>query len=374
MSQGALPPTVMPAPASISRMMSARVAAIEDGAQLCRHGRHAALASWRRRPHFSPTASARSISFGAGRRAPENIQAKPVATARPRRRGADSNRRARARRVATVGGATAPTDGRGRRGLAQPEHAPVVVDDGMGGEARRVARRRARQDRLGAHAARDHRGQDPLGGERLRQAQAVAAQVGAALAVGVDARGGREVRRVEQVVGVPLHRLGLEIGGGLGGDVARLQKMRARRLPGRADLVGIGGPRADVEPVGLGHVPGVAAQIVVQQQLGLAVAADARAGDRGRDRPGTRAPARRPDPSGAAARAGARPGSACHPRRRGGGPAARRPTRSRRRRARCRPPACRGAARPRSCAAGNRRARSRRMNQPRHAMAWSTPW
>ena len=41
------------------------------------------------------------------------------------------------------------------------------------------------------------------------------------------------------------------------------------------------GPRADVQPVGLRDVPRVAAQIVVQQQLRLAVAPGARAGDGG---------------------------------------------------------------------------------------------
>ena len=65
-----------------------------------------------------------------------------------------------------------------------------------------------------------------------------------------------------------------------GRDVAGGAEVRPRLLPGRAHLVRLDRSRADVQPVGLGDVPRIAAQIVVQQQLGLTVTPGARARDR----------------------------------------------------------------------------------------------
>ena len=58
-------------------------------------------------------------------------------------------------------------------------------------------------------------------------------------------------------------------------------KVRAGLLPGGAHFVRLDGPGADVQPVGLRDVPRISAQVVVQQQLRLAVGAGARAGDGG---------------------------------------------------------------------------------------------
>src|ERR1039457_3497560 len=80
---------------------------------------------------------------------------------------------------------------------------------------------------------------------------------------------------MEEVIRVALHSV--QRGVGVRGQVAGRAEAFACDLPRRPDAFGIHGSAADIEPVRLGHVPGIAGQIVVQEQLGLAIPAEARA-------------------------------------------------------------------------------------------------
>ena len=129
-----------------------------------------------------------------------------------------------------------------------------------------------------------------------------------------------EVRRIEQEVRVALHVLELRLR--LVGHVAGVAQKRVRRLPGIAHRGRVERAAADVEPVALRHVPAVAAEVVEQHELGLAVVAEARA----RDRAGIGLQLELLHADRAARplrlRACVRPGSACRRRRRGSGRAA----------------------------------------------------
>ena len=283
MSHGASPPMVIPAPASASRTTSAALRS-ERGGELAGEVDHA-----------RPPVRVFGEALGDGQSGVDQARRRKArAGEHPGEAAGDgAPGEARARFAAAVAAAVpmavparaalalaGPSGERGGR-LAQAVDAAVVLDHRVGAEARRVALRRAGQNRLGRQAPGDHRGQDPLGGERLGEPQAVAAQehgTGARLPRRLPANRAFQVARIEEVVGVPLHRL--ELRGRLGRDVAGGGEVRPRPLPGGAHLVRLDGSRADVQPVRLGDVPGIAAQIVVQQQLWLAVAPGPRAGYR----------------------------------------------------------------------------------------------
>ena len=127
------------------------------------------------------------------------------------------------------------------------------------------------EHRLGAVPARQHGGEDSLGGEGVGEPERVPDEEGAVAVARF------EVGRVEEVVGVPFHvlqRLACARR-----HVAAVEEVAARGAPGRAHLIGGRGAGAHVQPPAIGHVPRVAAEVVVEQELRLAVSPDARGSD-----------------------------------------------------------------------------------------------
>ncbi len=260
-----------------------RAALVHRGHQSARAGDHDALRLAARRSSQLFGARQRDVD-GAWRGQPRAREHPGEAVhqhALPEPRRVRAQARRRRRRCIAARAVRAPrAHAQARDGAPDAGEAAVVGDHGVRVHARRVARRIARQDRLRREAAGDDRGQDPLGGQRLRQTQAVPDQQRAAGAVGVDARSAVEMRGVEQVIRVSLHRGGLQLGHVRRRNVAAGDEVLARAQPGGAHLVRVDGPRADVRPVSLGDVPRIAAQIVVQKQLGLTVTPDTGARDR----------------------------------------------------------------------------------------------
>src|ERR1700760_1679377 len=63
------------------------------------------------------------------------------------------------------------------------------------------------------------------------------------------------------------------------GQVPETRETLLRGRPSGEQAVRIGGARADIEPAPLRDVPGIAAEVVLQQQLGLTISAHASRGD-----------------------------------------------------------------------------------------------
>src|SRR3569623_275436 len=161
-----------------------------------------------------------------------------------------------------------PVATRAARELEQLMHATEVREERMRAQPGAIVA--AVEDRLRREPAREYRRQDAFGRQRVREAERIADEIGAVAIRAV------EVRRVVQEVRVALDVLDV----GLGRQVRADLLLGVR--PHIADARRVERAAADVEPVALRDVPAVPGDVVEQHELGLAVVAEARLGDRDR--------------------------------------------------------------------------------------------
>src|SRR5262249_2423825 len=159
----------------------------------------------------------------------------------------------------------------GDRSAEQVPGEGIVLDRRVVLESVAVTAGIAREDRLGAEASGEHRGKDPLGSEWMGEAKRIPDEERTVAVTRF------EVSRIEEGVRVALH-VRERLAGALR-DVTLVEKEPARGGPGRARLPRHGGAAPHVQPASLGHVPRVAGEVIVEEELGLTVRPDSRGGN-----------------------------------------------------------------------------------------------
>src|SRR5258708_6252387 len=214
--------------------------------------------------------SGKEASVMARSWSPEEIEAAGQHTAR-RQRARRERQREQLRHQRRKQGAEPGRGARARGALDQRRDDSIVAEQPIACEEIWILRDPPGKDGLGTEPARYHGRQDPFAGDRVGEPQRIADHCSAAALAGGKVLAAEEMvrmafdlveRRVARVGKVPTV---LEEGAGL--------------PPGREQRAGLDGAAAHVHPARLGDVPRVPAQIVVQEDLGLAIPAHAARGD-----------------------------------------------------------------------------------------------